>query len=346
MQSMEKVLSTQLSSVLRQKIDSKTKPLGSLGYLEDIAFQIGIIQQSLTPSLNNPHIIVFAGDHGITAEGVSAFPQEVTHQMVLNFLGGGAAINIFCRQNKIDITVVDAGVNFDFPKAVPLINAKVAKGTRNFLKEKAMSAPECWQALDRGAEIVEHICQSGCNVIGFGEMGIGNTASASALMSAASGIPIEDCVGRGTGLNDEQLRHKTKVLKEALLKWQGEVHSPLDILAAFGGFEIAMMCGAMLKAAQRKMIILVDGFISTAAFLIVYRIEHAVKGYAFFCHQSQEAGHKKILQYLEVKPILDLNLRLGEGTGAALAYPLLQSAVNFLNEMASFDSAGVSKKKD
>ncbi len=340
------VLSRQLEKQLQNKIDSKTKPLGALGHLEEIVLRIGLIQETLTPQLKHPHIVVFVGDHGIAREGVSAYPQEVTYQMVMNFLNGGAAINVFCRQQGIIVKVVDAGVNFDFSLDLNLIHAKISKGTQSFLTEKAMTPQQCAQAMDKGAAIVQDIFRGGCNVIGFGEMGIGNTSSASVLMSELCHIPVEECVGRGTGVDAKQLQHKIDILKKAIARHKdiAATEDVVDLLATFGGFEIVMMCGAMLQAAELKMIILVDGFIATTAFLAAYHILPAIKDYAFFCHQSDEHGHARVLQFLEVRPILNLSMRLGEGTAAAVAYPILKSAVNFLNEMASFDSAGVSNK--
>lgn len=328
---------------LKHKIDNKTKPLGSLGVLEDIALQIGRIQHSLTPSLKNPTIIVFAGDHGISEEGVSPYPKEVTMQMVMNFLQGGAAINVFCRQNGIKLLVADAGVDYDFNPAMPLIHCKAGKGTKNILKEPAMSLNECQQAMNQGGDIVYQQFTEGCNIIGFGEMGIGNTSSASLLMSSFCQLPIESCVGRGTGLNDEGVRRKVSVLKKALNKYPN-LTFPGEILATFGGFEIAMMAGAMLKAAELGMIIMVDGFIATSALLSASQFNDQITENCIFCHQSDEQGHKLMLDYLKAKPLVNMGLRLGEGTGAAVVYPLIKAAVSFLNEMASFESAGVSGK--
>ena len=334
-----------LCEALQEKIDGKTKPLGALGVLEKLALKIGQIQNSLTPRLNNPHIVVFAGDHGIVTEGVSAYPQDVTYQMVMNFVNGGAAINVFCRQNQIQLKVVDSGVNFDFDPRTDIIHAKISKGTRSFLSEKAMTRQQCEQAIKKGADIVSSIAREECNVIGFGDMGIGNTSAASILMSQICQIPIADCIGRGSGLDDEQLNKKIIVCRQAIANHNKGYDDPVDLLATFGGFEIAMICGAILQAAQHKMVVLVDGFISSAAYLVAYSINQNIKEYAVFCHQSDEAGHAKMLEFLDVQPVLKLNMRLGEGTGAAIAYPLLQSAVHFLNEMASFESAGVSGKE-
>lgn len=337
-------VSRKLEADLQHKIDFKTKPLGALGQLEKIALQIGLIQNTLSPELKKPHIVVFAGDHGIVNEGVSAYPQEVTFQMVLNFVNGGAAINVFCKQHNINIKVVDAGVNYEFPAGLNVVNAKVGMGTKSFFSEPAMSIKEAQKSIDRGSDIVNEIYQSGCNVIGFGEMGIGNTSSASVLMSVVCNIPIEKCVGKGTGLDPEGLNKKTEVLSLAIQK-QRKPDTVFKTLATYGGFEIAQMCGAMLQAAENKMIILVDGFIATAAFLITSKINPCILDYAIFCHQSNEKGHALLLEHLGVNPLMKLDMRLGEGTGCAVAYPLIQSAVNFLNQMASFESAGVSNKE-
>lgn len=329
-----------LPSIL-QKINQKTKPVGALGKLEEIASRICLIQQTLQPQLRHPHMLVFAGDHGITKEGVSNYPAEVTYQMVLNFLNQGAAINVFCKQNNLALKVIDAGVNGDFSAHPSLIQQKIAKGTRNFAYEPAMTQDECELAIYLGASVVQRIHQQGTNVVGFGEMGIGNTTSASALMHAFTRIPLEDCVGKGTGLNERQREHKQEVIQKAMGYYTLE--TPLDILATFGGLEIAQMCGAMLQAAEYKMVLLIDGFIATASLLAAAQFYPAIVDYCLFCHQSSEKGHIHLLNYLQVQAILNLDLRLGEGTGCALAYPIIQAAVNFLNEMASFESAGVSQ---
>jgi nicotinate-nucleotide--dimethylbenzimidazole phosphoribosyltransferase len=332
-----------MKEALQHKIDFKTKPLGALGTLEKLALQIGTVQNTLSPTLKNPTIVVFAGDHGITTEGVSAYPQEVTFQMVMNFLQGGAAINVFCQQNKMRLKVVDAGVNFDFQPNKNLINAKIGRGTKSFLSDKALSETELNACFAKGKEIVSSIFKSGCNVIGFGEMGIGNTSSATMLMSTLCDLPIESCVGRGTGLNDAQLDNKIAILKKAK-DFHGKMGSAQHALQTFGGFEIAQMCGAMLAAYEKNGLILVDGFIATSAFLVTYKINPAIKNNAIFCHLSDEFGHQNLLNYLNAEPLLKLNMRLGEGTGCAIAYPILQNAVAFLNNMASFESAGVSNK--
>jgi nicotinate-nucleotide--dimethylbenzimidazole phosphoribosyltransferase len=325
---------------LQHKIDTKTKPIGSLGVLEVLAKQIGEVFQTLQPKIVKPTLVVFASDHGIANHGVSAYPQDVTRQIVTNFLNGGAGINVFCKQHNIELSIVDAGVNYDFPTNLNLISAKIGKGTQSFLRGPAMSKTEMELCFEKGSAIVGTIAKTGSNCIGFGEMGIGNTASASVLMSVLMELPIEDCVGKGTGVNDEKLKFKQEILKKALENYQGSVD--LDSkLAYFGGFEIMQMAGGMLQAYQNNMLILVDGFISSVAFLIAFQKNPFLKRNAIFCHCSAEKGHQKILEYLEVKPILQLDLRLGEGTGCAVAFPIIQSAVAFLNEMASFESAGV-----
>lgn len=331
-----------LAVSLQEKINNKTKPLGSLGVLEEIALRIGLIQKTLSPSLQQPHMLVFAADHGIAEEGISLYPQEVTWQMVMNFIQGGAAINVFCRQHNIKLHVVDAGVKKDFPAGLDnLIIRKAGHGTHNFAKEPAMQIEQAQRCLETGADIITGLFNKGCNIVGFGEMGIGNTCAASMIASLICNIPVRQCAGRGTGLNDEGVQHKINVLEQALSK-HGKPGTPLEILATYGGFEIAQMTGAMLQAAACRMVILVDGFIATAAYLIAQAIEPAIKDYVLFCHQSKEHAHKLVLEYLHARPLLQLDMRLGEGTGAAIAYPLVQSAVSFMNEMASFESAGVS----
>jgi len=337
-------LDRSLQAALQSKIDNKTKPLGALGKLEQLALQIGLIQNSLEPELKAPQLLLFAGDHGVVASGVSPYPQEVTQQMVMNFVSGGAAINVFCRQHNIAIDVVDAGVNGDL-SFLDIVHAKVAGGTRNFLQEAAMSAEQFQQAKQTGANLVQEKHAAGCNVIGFGEMGIGNTSSAAVVFSLLSGIPIEECVGKGTGLDEEGVENKKRVLSLAIEK-HGVDGNPENILQTFGGFELVMIYGAVLKAAQLKMLILVDGFIVTAAVCAAIASAPEVKDYCVFSHLSDENAHQKMLSFLHVEPLLQLNMRLGEGSGVAVTYPLVQSAVNFLNEMASFESAGVSNKDE
>jgi nicotinate-nucleotide--dimethylbenzimidazole phosphoribosyltransferase len=333
----------ELKQQLQHKIDFKTKPIGSLGKLEEVAVKIGLIQNTLSPELKKPTHLVFAADHGLADEGVSPYPKEVTFQMVMNFLNGGAAINVFCRQNDINLKVVDAGVDFDFPTESNLIHAKIDRGTKNILKEPAMSLETCEKAMNKGHEILNQQFEAGCNVVSFGEMGIGNTSAAALLLNKFTGLAIEDCTGRGTGHDDEGLKKKTTILKEAADKHSAT--SPLEILATYGGLEIAMMCGAMLQAKENNMIILVDGFIVTSALITAFKMDESILDNCIFCHHSQEKAHKAMLEYLGVEALVDLQLRLGEGTGAAIAYPLIESAVLFLNEMASFEDAGVSNKE-
>lgn len=339
-----KAANTNIAVELQNKINGKTKPPGALGKLEKIALQIGCIQNSLEPILNKPIIIVFAGDHGIAREGVSPYPQEVTYQMVYNFLQGGAGINVFAKQNGIEIKVVDAGVNFNFEPHPNLINAKIDAGTKNYLHEPAMTETQCLEAVDKGAAIVEEIHKGGCNIIGFGEMGIGNTSSAAILMSLLCNIPLESCIGRGTGLDDIGLQKKKDILNSAITNQNHFERTPINVLKTFGGFEIAMMCGAMLKAAELEMVLMIDGFIATSALLVASKINTHVPDYCIFAHQSNEQGHLLMLDHFNAEPLLNLGMRLGEGTGAAVAYPMIEAAVNFLNQMASFESAGVNNK--
>ena len=349
-----------LSGDLQHKIDQKTKPQGALGRLETLALQLGLIQRSLSPKLVNPYVLVCAGDHGAAKAGVSAFPQEVTWQMVENFLAGGAAINVLARQAGMTLVVADAGVAHDFGRRDGLVDAKVmrsgihadgAGGTANYLEGPAMSDAECAAAMHHGATLVGEFAAAGCNVLGFGEMGIGNTASASLITHCITGLPLADCVGRGTGLDDAGLERKRALLAQALAIWpeRPEAGRPVDndalrILARFGGFEIAMLAGAMLAAAEAQMTLLIDGFIVTSALLIAAQVSPEILDYCVYSHCSNEAGHRLQLDWLKGRPLLDLGLRLGEGTGAALALPLLNAACAFMNEMASFESAGVSEK--
>lgn len=327
-------------------IDTKTKPLGALGFLEKIGLQICLIQNTSKPQIITPQMYVFAADHGIAETGVSPFPQEVTAQMVYNFMGNGAAINVFCNQNNIELFVVDSGVkHIDYQVITEnnhFIKASLGKGTKNFLTQAAMTQKEGLEAINKGAEILNKN-KKNSTIVGFGEMGIGNTSSAALLMHYFTNITLEKCVGRGTGLDDEGLKKKIELLKTSKNN-APQIQNTLEILSYFGGFEINMMVGAMLQAAENKQILLVDGFIATAAFLAAFSIEPLVKEYAIFCHQSDENGHKFMLEYLKVEPILNLNLRLGEGTGCALALPLVQASVNFINQMSSFEQAGIENR--
>jgi nicotinate-nucleotide--dimethylbenzimidazole phosphoribosyltransferase len=328
---------------LQHLIDHKTKPPGSLGRLEALALQLARIQQCDAPRVERPVMIVFAADHGIAAEGVSPYPQAVTAQMVANFLAGGAAINAFSGVAGCALEIVNAGVATPLPAHASLLDLPIAAGTRNFAHEPAMSRAECEAALAAGAARVRHHAALGTNVIGFGEMGIANTSAAACVMSRLLDLPLDACVGRGTGLDDAGLAHKRAVLSGALAR-HPDARAPLDVLAAFGGFEIAMMTGAFLAAAAARMTVLVDGFIATSALLVADALAPALREYCVFSHASDERGHRRMLAHFGAEPLLALDLRLGEGTGAALALPLVRAAAAFLVEMASFDAAGVANR--
>ena len=333
-----------LDQALQGAIDNKTKPLGSLGALERVAWRVGRIQGTLSPRFVRPTLLVFAGDHGAAKAGLSAYPQDVTWQMVENCLAGGAGVNVFARLNGLALKVVDAGVAHDFGQRPGLIDAKIAPGTRNYLDEPAMTHDQCAAAIETAVALVRRLSAEGCNVLAVGEMGIGNTASAALLTHLLTGTPLAGCVGRGTGLDDAGLARKRELLEKAAARAALLPDADaLDVLAEFGGFEIAMMAGALLAGAEGRMTLLIDGFIATSALLVAARIAPAVLEYCVFCHHSAEPGHQAQLRALGGEPLLGLGLRLGEGSGAALAYPLVCSALAFLNEMASFDSAGVSK---
>ena len=335
---------TALASRVQHRLDQKTKPLHSLGRLETLALQLALIQGSEQPVLEAPQLVVFAADHGIAARGVSAYPSDVTWQMVENFLGGGAAVSVLARQHGLALTVVDCGVRHDFTpngaKRPGLIVAKAALGAADSTAGPAMSHAECATAMAHGAAIVKALPG---NALLLGEMGIGNTSAAALLMARLTGSPIERCAGRGTGLDDAGLERKLGILRLALAR-HAEAHAPLDVLAALGGLEIATMTGAILQAAQERRVIVVDGFITGAAVLVANTLAPNVLQRCVFAHCSAEAGHALMLQQLGVEPLLNLGLRLGEGSGAALAWPLLESACRVMREMASFESAGVSQK--
>ncbi len=333
-------LQEELREAIQQKLDNKAKPVGSLGRLESLAMQVALIQQSLTPTLQKPVMLTVASDHLICEEGVSACPVEITWQQVLNFLEGGGGIGLLSRVYGMDLYVVDAGVNFDFAPHPKLINAKVRKGSRNFLHEPAMTMEECSMAFNNGRDIVAGFHKKGTNVIGFGEMGIGNTTPASALMSILCNLPVKDCVGPGAGLDKDGVSHKGRVIEKAIAK-HGISENVMENLARFGGLEIATIAGGMFEAAARRMIILVDGFITSAGMLVASELNPKVLDYAIFAHVSDEQGHKKMLEHMHANPVLAFGLRLGEGTGAALAYPMLQGAVAVLSEMTSFEEGKV-----
>ncbi|MEZ8411315.1 nicotinate-nucleotide--dimethylbenzimidazole phosphoribosyltransferase [Vibrio splendidus] len=355
------MLDTQYSQYIQHRIDQKTKPLGALGLLEKVAHQLALIQSQGKEAavehieLNKPSIIIFAGDHGIADEGVSIAPSAVTQQMVLNFLSGGAAINCFCAVNNIDITVVDTGILLPVESdSDMLISQRLGTRTNNFANEAAMSLETVERGVELGTELVSRTISNGTNIILFGEMGIGNTSSASAILSALSNRSADECIGLGTGINNEQLARKVAVVEQGVARCKGLELTDLtdltdikglkdikEVLAQVGGYEIVQMVGGFLGAYQNRTPILVDGFIVSVAAYVATLIEPNCRDYMIFAHRSEESGHKILLELLDAEPLLDLGLRLGEGTGAALAMPIIRAAAEFYNNMASFESAGV-----
>jgi len=333
-------LDRELIAPLQHKLDNKAKPVGSLGRLESLAMQVGLIQNSLAPILAHPVLLTVAADHGVTAEGVSPCPVDITWQQVLNFLNGGGGIGLLARIYGMDLWVVDAGVNHRFAPHPRLIDAKVAFGSENLRLRPAMSAANCAQAFANGRAIVRRFFAEGSNVIGFGEMGIGNTTPASALMSIICGLPVEDCVGPGAGLDSAGVSNKARVIRAAIAE-HGVSTSVFENLARFGGYEIATIAGGMLEAASCRMVILVDGFITTSALLVAQAINRRVLDYCIFSHESDEQGHRKMLQFMNATAVLKLGLRLGEGTGSAIVYSVLKGAVAVLSEMTTFEEAQV-----
>ena len=329
---------------IQAKIDNLNKPKGSLGRLEELAMQICQIQQSLEPSLAHPCHLLLGGDHGIEREGVSVSPRCVTWQQMINFTHGGGGVNMFCRQHGFDLSIVDVGVDYDFKEDL-IIRRKIAHGTKNFLYEPAMSEDEYQQAIAVGADLVDTCKKKGCNILSIGEMGIGNTSPSSIWMHLFCNIPLEECIGAGSGLNNDGIHHKIKILSKALANYQSDTHQSASInpIAYFGGFEMVAAIGAMLRAAELRMIILVDGFIMTACALAACQLRPEVKDFMIFAHCGDESGHKKMLDFLEAKPLLNLGLRLGEGTGALCAYPIVDSAVRMINEMNNFQNANITK---
>lgn len=337
--------------LIQQKIDLKTKPPGALGQLESLALQIARVQatdsqqtdqpQNTVLKIVHPTMLVFAGDHGIAAEGVSIAPSEVTRQMVQNFAHGGAAINVFCRQVGFRLEVIDCGILTPVEGVEGIIDQRLGAGTGAIHLEPAMALETVDKGFAMARDLIERHHQAGCNLVAFGEMGIGNTSAAAAIMAAIMQLDVIDCVGRGTGINSETLERKLMLIELALLLHQSALNGPKSVLACLGGFEIVQMTGAILAAAERKMLVVVDGFIATAAALVAVQIAPNVRDYLIFAHQSDEQGHQRMLEFLQAKPLLSLGLRLGEGTGAALALPLIQASVNFYNQMASFSDAGI-----
>ena len=335
-----------LQGAIQEKIDNLNKPKGSLGRLEELAMQVCLVQQTLEPSLAHPCHLLLGGDHGIEREGVSVSPREVTWQQMINFTRGGGGVNMFCRQHGFKLRIVDVGVDYDFSDVPGIIDRKIARGTKNFLYEPAMSEEEFDRAIQIGSDLVDDCVKEGCRVLCIGEMGIGNTSPSSIWMSLFGDIPLKDCIGAGAGLNNDGIRHKYEVLSKALAHHQSYL-SPLTShllpLRIFGGFEMIAAIGAMLRAAELHLIILIDGFIMTACALGAIRLYPASQYYMIFTHCGDEAGHKMMLDIVDAKPLLHFGLRLGEGTGALCAYPLVDSAVRMMNEMNNFEKAQITK---
>jgi nicotinate-nucleotide--dimethylbenzimidazole phosphoribosyltransferase len=325
------------------KLDNKTKPLGSLGRLEEFARRFAAITGSLNPDTEKKVIFTFAADHGVVEEGVSAFPKEVTPQMVFNFLRGGAGVNVLARHSGVEVRVVDVGVDYDFGETPGLLHRKIARGTRNFTKGPAMTRGEAVAAVETGIALADECAKEGITMAGTGEMGIGNTTPASAIIAAISGKPVEQVTHRGTGINDNALLNKIKVIERGLETNRPDPADPLDVLAKVGGLEIAGIAGLVIGCASNRIPVVIDGFISTAGALIASELHPHIKEYIFAAHRSVEIGHRFMLDHLGAEPILDLKLRLGEGTGAALAMGLIEAGVKILKEMATFEEAGVAE---
>ena len=336
-----KAVDESLKEAIQQKIDNLNKPKGSLGRLEELAMQICLVQQTLSPSLEHPCHLLLGGDHGIEREGVSVSPRDVTWQQMVNFTRGGGGVNMFCRQHGFDLKIVDVGVDHDLSEVPGIIDRKIARGTRNFLYEPAMSEEEFDRAIEIGADLVDDCVKSGCRVLCIGEMGIANTSPSSIWMSIFGEIPLEDCIGAGAGLDKPGIRHKYEVLSKAMKNHWDE--NPLVILRNYGGFEMIAAIGVMLRAAEHRLVILIDGFIMTACALGACRLYPEAQDYMIFTHCGDESGHKMMLDILHAKPLLHLGLRLGEGTGALCAFPIVDSAVRMINEMNNFDNAKITK---
>jgi nicotinate-nucleotide--dimethylbenzimidazole phosphoribosyltransferase len=332
-----------IRSAAHRRLDTLTKPLGALGDLEPLAAQVCAVQRTVEPAIVHPVAVVFAADHGVADRGVSAYPRAVTEQMVRNFLRGGAAISVLARLQGIELWIVDAGVDGDCGSHPRLIDAKVRRGTRDFVDQPAMTPEECEQALRRGRAVIDQVIPAWGNTLLLGEMGIGNTAAAALLMHGLTGHPLADCVGRGTGLDDEGLERKRATLAAAAERC-APPRDAVELLAEFGGYEIAMLVGALLAAAARRMLIMVDGFTVTVAAALAARIDENVIDYCVFGHCSAEHAHRALLADLKVQPLLDLGMRLGEGSGAAVALSLVRAALGLFTDMATFEGAGVSEK--
>ncbi len=334
-----------LQAAIQAKIDNLNKPKGSLGRLEELAMQVCLIQQTLEPSLTQPCHLLLGGDHGIEHEGVSVSPREVTWQQMINFTRGGGGVNMFCRQHGFKLRIVDVGVDYDLSSVPGIIDRKIARGTKNFLYEPAMNEEEFNKAIEIGCDLVDDYANEGCRILSIGEMGIANTSPSSIWMSLFGDIPLKDCIGAGAGLNSEGIRHKYEVLSKAVERFLNTEEPSLCVrlLAYFGGFEMIAAIGAMLRAAERHLIILIDGFIMTACALAAIRLYPASQDYMIFTHCGDESGHKMMLDIIEAKPLLHLGLRLGEGTGALCAFPIIDSAVRMMNEMNNFQNAKITK---
>jgi len=333
-----------LAPQIQAKIDNLNKPKGSLGRLEELALQICLIQQTLEPSLAHPCHLLLGGDHGIEREGVSVSPRCVTWQQMINFTHGGGGVNMFCRQHGFKLRIVDVGVDYDLAGIDGIIDRKIARGTRNFLYEAAMTEEEFDRAIQIGCDLVADCIAEGCQVLSIGEMGIANTSPSSIWMHLFTGIPLADCIGAGAGLDTPGIRHKYDILSRAIKSSQlSTVNSPLSPLSYFGGYEMVAAIGAMLKAAEKHLVILIDGFIMTACALAAIQLYPAAQDYMIFTHCGDESGHKRMLDAMGVHALLHLGLRLGEGTGALCAFPIVDSAVRMMNEMNNFDNANITK---
>ena len=332
-----------LEQAIQAKIDNLNKPKGSLGRLEELAMQVCLVQQTLEPSLAHPCHLLLGGDHGIEREGVSVSPREVTWQQMINFTRGGGGVNMFCRQHGFKLRIVDVGVDYDLSDIPGILNRKIARGTKNFLYEPAMSEEEYDQAIAVGVDLVDACCAEGCRVLSIGEMGIANTSPSSIWMHLFGNIPLDECIGAGAGLNNDGIRHKYEVLKKAVDRFNGLNGQPIKPIMFFGGFEMVAAIGAMLRAAEQHLIILVDGFIMTACAIAAIRLYPASQDYMIFTHCGDESGHQRMLDIVAAKPLLHLGLRLGEGTGALCAFPIVDSAVRMMNEMNNFDNAQITK---
>ncbi len=333
-----------LKGAIQEKIDNLNKPKGALGRLEELAMQVCLIQQTLEPSLAHPCHLLLGGDHGIEREGVSASPREVTWQQMINFTHGGGGVNMFCRQHGFKLRIVDVGVDYDLSSVDGIINRKIARGTRNFLYEPAMTEEEYNQTIQVGCDLVDDCVAEGCKVLCIGEMGIANTSPSSIWMHLFGDIPLKDCIGAGSGLNSPGIQHKYDVLSRAVENSQlSTLNSPLSAIRYFGGFEMVAAIGAMLRAAEQHLVVLVDGFIMTACALAAIRLYPDAQDYMIFTHCGDESGHQMMLDIIDAKPILNLGLRLGEGTGALCAFPIIDSAVRMVNEMNNFENAKITK---